>query len=137
MSVLVKRYQRNKTVGDTKSPMMYYLRQKPGSYETITMKKIAQRMERVRALSSQDALHTLQNFIIVLRDELAEGNRVKVDGLGTFRITFSTEGSAEEKECTAKKIKRVNVRFNVYSDGDNGGDESGYGEDERYIDPGA
>lgn len=172
MSVPVKRYQRSKKLGDAKSPVMYYLRQEPGSFKTITMEKIAQRMERVGALSAQDALHTIQNFIIEVRDELVEGNKVRVDGLGTFHMTFSSEGTVEEKECTVKKIKRVNVRFSVDNslrlandstattrggsnnvqfyikgeaatnsavnpDGDNGGDESGGGEDEGYIDPGA
>lgn len=100
-------------MGDAASPIYNYLRQEPGSYKTITMDKIAKRMERVGALSAQDALHTIQNFIIELKEELVEGNKVKVDGLGTFHITFKCEGTEQEKDCTVKKIKRVNVRFYV------------------------
>lgn len=113
MGVPVKRYKRHKMLGDTSSPQLYYLRQEPGSFKTITMRKIAQRMERVGALSAQDAIHTIENFIIELRNELIEGNKVKVDGLGTFHITFCTKGTEEEKDCTVKKINRVNVRFKV------------------------
>ena len=113
MAVPVKRYKRHKKIGDTTSPVYNYLRQEPGSYKVITMDKIAKRMERAGALSAQDALHTIQNFIIELKEELVEGNKVKVDGLGTFHITFACEGTEAEKDCTVKKIKRVNVRFFV------------------------
>lgn len=164
MGVPVKRYRRNKVIGDPSSPMLYYLRQEPGSFKTVTMKKIAQRMERVGALSAQDALHTIQNFVIELKNELVEGNKVKVDDLGIFHITFSTEGTEEEKDCTVKKIKRVNVRFSVdnslrlvndstastrggennvqfYIKGDTSAASDGTGgdddDDDDYVDPGA
>lgn len=113
MGVPVKRYKRNQKIGDPTSPVKNYLRQEPGSYKVVTMNKIAKRMERTGALSAQDALHTIQNFIIELKQELVEGNKVKVDGLGTFHITFACEGTDEEKDCTVKKIKRVNVKFSV------------------------
>lgn len=113
MSVPVKRYLRRTNLSDPNSSLKYYLRQEAGSYKVITMEKIAQRMERVGSLTAQDALHTIQNFIIELRNELVEGNRVKVDGLGTFHITFSCDGSEEEKDCTVKKIKQVKVKFFV------------------------
>lgn len=113
MGVPVKRCKRHKVVGDTTSPLLNYLCQEPGSFKTVTMQKIAQRMERVGSLSAQDALHVMQNFVVELKEELTQGNKVKVDGLGTFYITFATEGTEEEKDCTVKKIKRVNIRFSV------------------------
>lgn len=113
MSVPVKRYLRKANLNKENSPLLYYLRQEPGSHKVITMEKIAQRMERVGALSAQDAIHTIQNFVIELRNELVEGNRVKVDGLGTFHITFATEGTEEEKDCTVRNIKQVKVKFFV------------------------
>ena len=113
MAVPVKRYKQRKKIGDKASPFLHYLRQEPGSFKTVTMQKIAKRMERVGALSAQDATHVIENFIIELKNELIEGNKVKVDGLGIFHMTFSCEGTEEEKDCTIKKIRRVNVRFAV------------------------
>lgn len=113
MAVPVKRYKRHKKIGDPTSPINHYLRVEPGSHKTVTMDKIAKRIERVGSLSAQDALHTFQSFIIELRNELVEGNKVKVDDLGIFQITIASEGTEEEKDCTVKKIKRVNVRFSV------------------------
>ena len=36
---------------------------------------------------------------------------MKVDGLGTFHITLSSEGAEKEKDCTVRSIRKVNVRF--------------------------
>jgi len=113
MGVPVKRYKRRKNIGNASSPWLHYLRQEPGSFKTVSMRKIAQRMERVGAMSAQDAIHVIENFVIELKNELVEGNKVKVDGLGIFHMTFACEGTEEEKDCTVKKIKRVNVRFSV------------------------
>ena len=113
MGVPVNRYQRHTKLDDPTSPVLYYLRQVPGTFKTITMRTIAQRMERVGSLSAPDAMHVMENFMIEVKNELIEGNKVKVEGLGTFHMTFCTEGTEEERDCTVKKIKRVNVRFVV------------------------
>ena len=36
---------------------------------------------------------------------------MKIDGLGTFHITLSSEGTEKEKDCTVRCIRKVNVRF--------------------------
>lgn len=113
MSVPVKRYQRNKKLGDKASPLYYYLRQEPGSSKVLTIKSIARAIEAEGALSAEDVTHTMQSFVRKLREALTQGNKVKVDGLGTFYITFSTTGTATEKECTVKGINRVHIRFAV------------------------
>ena len=46
-----------------------------------------------------------------LRLSLTQGDKVKIDGLGTFHITLSSEGAEKEKDCTVRNIRRVNVRF--------------------------
>lgn len=113
MSVPVKRYQRNKLLSDKTSPKLYFLRQEPGSSKVATIESIAQDIETSGSLSAEDVKHTMQSFVRQLKKVLTEGNKVKVDGLGTFYITFSSTGTAVEKDCTVKNIKRVNIRFAV------------------------
>lgn len=113
MSVPVKRYQRNQKLGDKTSPKLYYLRQEPGSSKVATIATIAREIEASGALSAEDVTHGMQSFVRQLRKSLIEGNKVKVDGLGTFFMTFSATGGATEKECTVKNIYRVNIRFAV------------------------
>lgn len=111
MGIPVKRYRRNTTLGDERSPKKYYLVQEPGRYKVITTEMIAKRMERKGTFRNLEVKHTIQCFIREMRNELVGGNRVKVDGLGTFHVTFATEGTVEEKDCTVESIKRVRVRF--------------------------
>lgn len=115
MSVPVKRYQRYKKLGDKSSPQLYYLKQEPGSTKTATIATLAKEIEAAGALSAEDVTHTMQSFVRQLKKMLVEGNKVKVDGLGTFYITFTTQGTDLEKDCTVKNIKKVHIRFAVDS----------------------
>lgn len=113
MAVPVNRIQRRKYITDPDSPLLYYLKQEPGSFKTHTIASIARRIERTGALSAEDVMHTMTAFVHELRESLIEGNKVKVEGLGTFFITFRTLGTEEAKDCTVKNIRKVNVRFAV------------------------
>ena len=113
MSVPVKRIQRHKIWSDTTSPLLYYLKQDSGSSKTSDIAAIAREIETTGALSAEDVTHTMKAFVRELKKVLTEGNRVKVDGLGTFYITFRNKGVEEEKDCTVKNINRVYIRFMV------------------------
>ena len=113
MAVPMKRYQRRKNVNDNKSPLLYYLKQDPGSYKTYNIERLAGRIETTGALTQEDVIHSIRSFVRQLREVLIEGDKVKVDGLGIFHITTTCEGIAVEKECTVKNIRRVNLRFKV------------------------
>ena len=55
--------------------------------------------------------HAIEAFVEQLRLSLTQGDKVKIDGLGTFHITLSSEGAEKEKDCTVRSIRKVNVRF--------------------------
>lgn len=113
MSIPVMRYKRNKFLNIPDSPVLNYLKLVPGHTKFYTTKDIAEETEVVGGMSAEDVEHVVRAFIRSLRKTLTKGDKVKVDGLGTFYITFSCEGAEDEKDCTIKSIKRVNIRFNV------------------------
>ena len=113
MAVPVVRYQRLKVLNKKDSPLMYYLKQAPGSYQTCTIKSIASKIEVHGALTREDVIHSINSFIRLLQEELVMGNKVKVDGLGIFHITPTCKGVEKEEDCTVRNIKRVNLRFMV------------------------
>lgn len=96
MNVSVERYQRRKYVSQENSPMLYYVRQKSGTVRVMDVEKLADAIEA---------------FVEQLRLSLTQGDKVKIDGLGTFHITLCSEGTEKEKDCTVRSIRRVNVRF--------------------------
>lgn len=111
--VSVVRYSRKKIIGDDTSPVMHFIKQKAGDAKVFDIKRLANEIEAIGALSAEDVIHVVGAFVRSMKRVLRDGNRVKVDGLGTFYITLSCPGVEVEKECTVKSIKRVNLRFKV------------------------
>lgn len=113
MSIPVQRYKRFKNLGDQTSPELFYLKPVPGYARSYTIDDVAAETETVGALSAEDMVHSLKAFIRSLRKILVRGDKVKIDGLGTFHTTFNCIGTEDEKDCTVKNIRKVNVRFSV------------------------
>ena len=111
MNVLVERYQRRKYVSKENSPVLYYIRQKSGTVRVMDVNKLADAIEANSSLTSGDVKHAIEAFVEQLRLSLTQGDKVKIDGLGTFHITLCSEGTEKEKDCTVRRIRRVNVRF--------------------------
>ena len=111
MNVLVERYQRRKYVNQEDSQVLYYVRQKSGTVRVMDINKLADAIEANSSLTAGDVKHAIEAFVEQLRLSLTQGDKVKIDGLGTFHITLSSEGTEKEKDCTVRSIRRVNVRF--------------------------
>lgn len=112
-TVSVVRYSRKKKIGDASSPTIYLLKQEPGTSKVYDLATLAANIESLGALSAEDVTHVLQSFVREIKTVLKRGDRVKVNGLGTFFISLTCPGVEVEKECTVKSIKRVNLRFKV------------------------
>ena len=111
MNVLVERYQRRKYVNQEDSQMLYYVRQKSGTVRVMDVNNLSDDNEANSSLTAGDVKHSIEAFVEQLRLSLTQGDKVKIDGLGTFHITLSSEGTEKEKDCTVRSIRRVNVRF--------------------------
>lgn len=111
MEVSVERYQRKKYVNQENSPMLYYIRQKAGTAKVMDIDALAEDIQTNCALTTGDVKHTIEALVEQLRKVLTQGNKVKIEGLGTFHMTLTCLPGETEKECTVKNIKRVNVRF--------------------------
>ncbi|NDV63692.1 HU family DNA-binding protein [Bacteroides sp. 224] len=111
MTVLLKRCLRNKFLGDSTSPLLYYLKPEPGSFRIRTLSDISKDIELTGALSREDVNHVIHAATRRIKAILTDGDKVKMDGLGTFYITFNCKGTEEEKDCTVRNIHKVNIRF--------------------------
>ncbi len=63
------------------------------------------------SLTRGDVLNVLSNLSEVINKWLVAGYHVKLDNLGTLRLTFRSEGSATAEECDARLVKYVRVRL--------------------------
>ena len=111
MDVLAERYQRRKYVNQEDAPLLYYIRQKSGNVRVMDVDTMATAIESKSSLTAGDVKHTIEAFVEQLRLSLTQGDKVKIDGLGTFHITLTSDGTETMKDCTVRSIRRVNVRF--------------------------
>ncbi|MCD7901202.1 MAG: DNA-binding protein [Bacteroides sp.] len=113
MAIPVKRYKRHKIFSDPTSPVLNYLKPVPGHSRTHTIEDAAREIETTGAMSVEDVVHVMKSFVRRLRIILTQGDKIKIDGLGTFHVTFNCDGTENEKDCTVRNIRKVNVRFMV------------------------
>ncbi len=88
----------------------YYARAKQiGVIETDAIAEIVQRNCTVK---KSDVKAVIEELVEVIQDKLQESYSVKLNGLGTFRLTISSKPANEVKEFSASKnIRRVSCRF--------------------------
>ena len=79
----------------------------------ITTEQVAKRLAAESTVSPADVRAVLTALGGVMGDYMSQGRSVKLDGIGSFYFTASTNknGVATEKEVTAKLINGVRVRF--------------------------
>ena len=101
MNVLVERYQRRKYVNQEDSQMLYYVRQKSGTVRVMDVNKLADAIEANSSLTAGDVKHSIEAFVEQLRLSLTQGDKVKIDGLGTFHITLSSDSYGQYLPCNS------------------------------------
>lgn len=111
MDVLVERFQRRRIVSDKASPLLYYLRQKPKTCGTVDIDVLAASIQKNCAMTKGDVKHVIEALVEEIQANLANGDKVKLNQLGTFHMTFRCPGVEASDKCTVKNIKKVNIRF--------------------------
>ena len=111
MDVIVERFQRRKIVSDKASPVLFYLRQKPKTCGTVDVDVLAASIQKNCAMTKGDVKHVIEALVEEIQGNLANGDKVKLNQLGTFHMTFRCPGVLTSDKCTVKNIKKVNIRF--------------------------
>lgn len=78
---------------------------------THNLQDLSKEITQVSSLSAGDVYNVIVNLCDVLPKLLMDGNSVKMDGLGSFRLSFSSEGSANKADVTASSIKDIYILF--------------------------
>ena len=108
MAVLYKLYQDNRDTSTHKGE--WYARAK--TLDTVTINEIAQRIQDNTTAKKADALAVLTEMVEVVRDYLQKSYRVKIDGLGSFKMSLKTSPAPTAKEFSASKnIKSMRALF--------------------------
>ena len=77
-----------------------------------SIKSLSEDIADISSLSRGDINNALTNIVERIPKELLEGNSVSLGELGTFRISFSSEGVDSEADFNTSKIRGIKVIFN-------------------------
>jgi predicted histone-like DNA-binding protein len=81
------------------------------STSRVTLRQLAERIGKISTVSVIDVIAVLEALLIVVPQELANGNLVDLGGFGSFRLRVNGRGAASAAEVTARNITRVFTRF--------------------------
>lgn len=80
--------------------------------QTIGLSELADRVQRQCSMTKGDCLAVITELITVMKDEMQNSNRCRLDGLGCFYLSIRSSGAiAEEKYNATENIKGVKVNF--------------------------
>lgn len=75
------------------------------------LKDLSKDVAEVSSLSAGDVQNVIVNLCDQLPKWLMQGNSVKLDGFGTFRLSFSSNGVEKKEDVTANLIKDIRIIF--------------------------
>ena len=90
----------------------YYARSL-NSGKTVTTEHLMDEVANASTVAPADVAAVLRALSDAMRGHLCDGDKVKLDNIGTFYLTADASGNgvATEEEVSSTQINRVNVRF--------------------------
>ena len=102
MSIKFRMYQDNRS--NSKHKGYWYAR--AISPDLVGVKDLANRVSARCTVTEPDILAVISALVFEMNQVLKSGSRVKIDGLGTFRVSFHSQGVEDAKD--------FNVQKNIY-----------------------
>lgn len=80
--------------------------------ETTTLRKLAERMQENCTVKRADILAVLSELADTMRDELQNGHKVYIEGLGTFKMGLRSQGVDSPKDYRADRdVRGLHIIF--------------------------
>lgn len=95
----------------------------PGKYypypvyeKTIGTDDFVEEISHSTSLTATDVRAVISEIIVIFRRYLARGHKLKLDGLGTFKVSFKGDGVPTADALTAFNIDRSTIRITFVSE---------------------
>jgi predicted histone-like DNA-binding protein len=77
----------------------------------LTIDEMVKEIEKFSALSEPDIRGVVLAMENVIQNKLADGKIIRMDKIGSFYPTLSSEGTEKEEEFSVRAIKSVGVNY--------------------------
>ena len=79
---------------------------------TVNLAGIAEQIQANTTAKKADVLAVLTELVEVMQHELEASKRVRIDGIGTFKVTFASKGADTAKEYNPTEcVKKFRINF--------------------------
>ena len=121
MSVFYRLHQDQST--GTKRSGKWYARAVPTA--VITTRQLAEIVQRNCTVKRSDVMAVLEELVEVMKDQMQDSKRVKLDGFGSFKIGIESKGAQTAgKYSVSEHVKGLHVVFMPERTTDSGGNKS-------------
>ena len=108
MSVFYRLHQDQST--GTKRSGKWYARAVPTA--VINTRQLAEIVQRNCTVKRSDVMAVIEELVEVMKDQMQDSKRVKLDGFGSFKIGIESKGAATAAKFTvAEHVKGLHVVF--------------------------
>lgn len=98
-----------KTPGDTPEVSRWYAT--PILSGKLSQENISKEIAGRSSLTRGDVSNVIMNMIDTFPSKLLEGNSIRLDGFGTFRVSFSSSGVDDVEQFNTAMIKKPKIIF--------------------------
>ena len=121
MSVFYRLHQDQST--GTKRSGKWYARAVPTA--VISTRQLAEIVQRNCTVKKSDVMAVIEELVEVMKDQMQDSKRVKLDGFGSFKIGIESKGAQPAgKYSVSEHVKGLHVVFMPERTTDSGGNKS-------------
>ena len=99
---------------DKKDPGKYY--PYPVYEKTIGLDDFVKEISHATSLTPTDVRAAITEIVEIFHRYLVRGHKVKLNGVGTFKVSFKGEGAAKSEDLTASNIDRSTIKVTFFAD---------------------
>jgi|GEM_PF-1284023 len=99
---------------DLSAPAKYYA--SPSYGRTLTLDDLTAEISHATSITPADVKAVVQELFEVFSRYLVRGEKIKIDGIGTFRVIFTSKGRVLEEDVSAADIDRTTIRVAFVAD---------------------
>lgn len=100
--------QKNNPIDKDKNALFYPF---PVYSDTLEIRDLLQEISYASSVTPSDVRAVTDSLVEILQRYLVRGNKVKVDGIGTFKLSFNGSGKETSKDVSANDIYNAKVTF--------------------------
>jgi predicted histone-like DNA-binding protein len=78
----------------------------------MTLRQLSKRITQMCTVTGPDTLAVLESMLLVIPEELANGNIVELGDFGSFWLRSNSEGAEQEAKVSASQVTNLLPRFN-------------------------